>query len=109
MFSFLLILLAGHVFVDYFLQLTRFATYKRKCILVLIAHALTWAFVLSLILIFISLFSPWKFYFLFATHFIIDWLKIRFFKAALSKLHPVNVTDQLMHLVTILVVLYYAR
>lgn len=108
MFSFLLLLMAGHIFTDYFLQLTRFATHKRKNILALAAHALMWALVLSLVLIFKDHFSPWKLYFLFVTHFIIDWLKIRLFKATLSKLHPVNITDQLLHLATILVVLLYA-
>jgi hypothetical protein len=107
MFSFLLFLIGGHIFADFFLQLTALAVHKRKNILFLTAHAFIWALVLSLVLIFIGLFSPWKFYFLFVTHFLIDWFKIRLFKAILSKLHPVNVTDQLLHLITILVVLFY--
>ncbi|OPX84742.1 MAG: hypothetical protein A4E53_03799 [Pelotomaculum sp. PtaB.Bin104] len=107
MFSFLLLLL-GHIFADFFLQLTRLGAYKRKKILALTAHALIWALILSLALIITGSFSPWKLYFLFFTHFAIDWLKIRLFKATFPILNPVNVLDQLLHLATILVVLAHA-
>lgn len=104
----LFFLLAGHIFVDFFLQLTRLTIHKRTKILVLAAHAFSWAFVLSLILLLTGFFALWKLGFLFVTHFLIDWLKIRFFKASLSKLHPVNITDQLLHLLTILLALHYS-
>ncbi|MHB8985586.1 MAG: DUF3307 domain-containing protein [Eubacteriales bacterium] len=100
-------LMAGHIFADYFLQLTRLAGDKRKNILALAAHALTWASVLSLILIIAGIFLPWKFCFLFISHSLIDWLKIRLISPPLALLHPVNVTDQLLHLSTILIVLFY--
>jgi len=107
MFLILPLLVVAHIFADYFLQQTRLSIYKRKNILVLAAHAMTWAFFISLVLYVTGIFSSWNFFFLFASHFIIDWLKIRFFDATLSMLHPVNVTDQLLHFLTILVVLYY--
>lgn len=105
MLSILLLLAAGHIFTDFFLQTTRLGTYKRKNILALTAHALTWASALTMVLVYFDLFFPWKFHFLFASHFLIDWLKIKLFKASLPRLHPVNITDQLMHFATILVVL----
>jgi len=107
MFSFLFLLLIGHVFADYFLQTTRLAVYKRRNLAGLAAHAAIWASVICLVLVLKGFFSPWKFYFLFGTHFVIDWTKIRFFKTNLSKLHPVNVTDQLLHLATVLAVILY--
>jgi len=107
MFSFLLLLMTGHLFADYFLQITRLAAYKRKNILGLAAHAAIWGSTISLIILYEGYFSPWKFFFLTGTHFLIDWTKIRLFKANLGKLHPVNVTDQLLHLFTILTALLY--
>jgi len=107
MFSILLLLMTGHIFADFFLQLTRLAAYKRKKIMALAAHAFTWALVISLALILTGFFSIWKLYFLFVTHFVIDFLKIRLFTSSLSKLHPVNIADQLLHLATILAVLFY--
>lgn len=107
MFLILPLLVVAHIFADFLLQQTRFAIYKRKNILVLAAHAITWAFFISLVLIVTGIFLPWNFIFLFASHFIIDWLKIRFFDATLPILNPVNVADQLLHFLTILVVLYY--
>lgn len=106
MLSSFILLIAGHIFADYYLQLSKLGAYKRKNLLALIAHALIWAFVLSLILMFNNLFAPEKFCFLFITHFFIDWLKIRYFKASLHKINLVNVMDQLLHLGTILVVLF---
>ena|GEM_PF-6406135 len=35
--------------------------------------------------------------------------KIRFFKAVLPKLHPVNIADQLIHFATVLASLFYGR
>ncbi|MCG9969035.1 DUF3307 domain-containing protein [Pelotomaculum terephthalicicum JT] len=107
MFSILLLLMAGHVFADFFLQLTRLAVYKRKKITALAAHAFSWALVISLVLMLTGFFSIWKLFFLFATHFVIDFLKIRLFSSSLAKLHPVNITDQLLHIATILAALFY--
>lgn len=107
MFFYLFLLLSGHVFADYFLQLTSLAGNKRKNKLALAVHALTWASVLSLILNTTGIFLPWKLYFLFVSHYLIDWLKIRLFRPTLATLHPVNATDQLLHLGTILIVLFY--
>lgn len=105
MLSILILLAAGHLFTDFFLQTTRLGTYKRKNILGLTVHALTWAFALIMVLVYFELFSPWKFPFLFTSHFLIDWFKIKLFKASLPRFHPVNITDQLLHLATILVAL----
>lgn len=102
----LILLAAGHLFTDFFLQTTRLGTYKRKNILGLTAHALTWASALTMVLVYFNFFSPWKFPFLFASHFLIDWFKIHLFKASLPRFHPVNIADQLLHLATILVVLF---
>ncbi len=107
MFLILPLLVVAHIFADFFLQQTRLGIYKRKNILALAAHAITWAFSISLVLIIAGIFLPWNLFFLFVSHFIIDWLKIRFFDATLPMLHPVNVTDQFLHFLTILVVLYY--
>jgi len=107
MFSVLILLMAGHIFADFILQLTRLAAYKRKKVTALATHALSWALVISLALFFTGFFSIWKLFFLFATHFIIDFLKIRLFASSLSKLHPVNIIDQILHITTILVVLFY--
>jgi len=97
----------AHIFADFFLQLARLAIYKRKNILGLAAHAMTWAFFISLVLAFTGIFLPWKFLFLFATHFLIDLLKIHFFEVSLPMLHPVNIADQFLHFFTILAVVFY--
>jgi len=44
MYLILSLLVVAHIFSDFFLQHTRLAIYKRKNILVLAAHAITWAF-----------------------------------------------------------------
>jgi len=107
MFSFFVLLIAGHIFGDYLLQLNKLAPYKRKSLLVLGLHALSWALAISLVLYWAGFFAPWKLFFLFISHFLIDWLKIRLFQASLPKLHPVNITDQSLHLLTILVTVLY--
>lgn len=107
MIPFLFLLLTAHVFADYYLQTTHFAVYKRKHWAGLAAHAAIWASLICLVLFLKGYFLPWMFYFLFATHALIDWAKIHFFKKNLSKLHPVNVTDQLLHFGTVLVVILY--
>ena len=106
MFFSLLLMSAGHVFADFILQLNRYAYLKRRYVLALVAHSLIWAIVLSLILNVLGLFLLWKLLFLFSTHFIIDWIKIRLFPAFLPILHPVNAVDQMLHFTTILVVLF---
>lgn len=107
MFSILFLLLLGHLFADYYLQTTRIGAYKRKNLAGLAVHALTWTLVVSVILVMAGLFSPWKFYFLFLTHFFIDLAKIRLFQPRLGKFHPVNVMDQFLHLSTILATVFY--
>lgn len=107
MFLILALLLAAHIFADYYLQHTCLAAHKRKNILALAAHAVTWAFCISLVLAGAGFFSAWKFVFLLATHFIIDWFKIRLFSDKLPIFHKVNVTDQLMHFLTVLAVIFY--
>ncbi len=107
MFSFFVLLIAGHIFGDYLLQLNRLAPHKRKSLLVLGLHALSWAVVISLVLYWANLLNPWKFFFLFISHFVIDWLKIKLFRASLPRLHPVNITDQSLHMLTILVTVLY--
>ncbi|MCG8402156.1 MAG: DUF3307 domain-containing protein [Firmicutes bacterium] len=103
MFSFFVLLLAGHILADYLMQLNKFAQYKRKSLLVLGLHALIWALVISLILYWAGYFALWKFIFLFVSHYNIDRVKIKYFATSLPKWHPVNVTDQLLHILTILV------
>lgn len=107
MLSFFILLIAGHIFGDYILQLTRLAKYKRKCLFVLGLHALSWALVISLVLYLADLFALWKLIFLFSSHFLIDWLKIRLFPVSLPMLHPVNVGDQSLHLLTILLTVLF--
>jgi hypothetical protein len=107
MFLILTLLLAAHIFADYILQHTSLAEHKRENILALAAHAVTWAFCISLVLAGAGLLSVWKFFFLLATHFIIDWFKIRLFSAKLPIFHKANVTDQLMHFLTVLAVILY--
>lgn len=108
MLSFFVLLLAGHICGDYLLQLNNLARYKRKNLLVLGLHALSWAVIISLVLFWAGFFAPWKLIFLFFSHYFIDWLKIRLFPAELSKLHPVNIGDQLLHIFSISVtVLFY--
>lgn len=106
MLSFFVLLIAGHIFGDYLLQLNKLAPYKRESLLVLGLHALSWALVISLVLYWAGFFALWKLVFLFISHYIIDWLKIRLFPAALPKLHLVNVVDQSLHLATIIMTLF---
>jgi len=107
MLSFFVLLLAGHICGDYLLQLNSLAHYKRKSLLVLGLHALSWAVIISLVLYRAGFFALWKLVFLFFSHCIIDWLKIRLFPAELSKLHPVNVGDQLLHMLSISVTIIF--
>lgn len=102
MLYFFILLIAGHIFGDYILQLNRLAQYKRKSLLVLGLHALSWALVISLVLYLADFFALWKLIFLSISHFLIDGLKIRLFPVSLPMLHPVNVGDQSLHLLTIL-------
>ncbi|WP_066632784.1 DUF3307 domain-containing protein [Desulfolucanica intricata] len=102
-----LLLFCCHVLGDYYLQLNKFARYKRKNILILLGHAASWAVIISLGLFILNLFYWWKFFFLCFTHFLIDGLKIKFFRSGLSYLHPVNLVDQSLHLITIIITLTY--
>lgn len=101
------LLIAGHILGDFYLQLNKFAKYKRKSILALLCHAIIWSLLISMGLLIAHLFLWWKFILLCSSHFLIDWLKIKLFRPGLGYLHPVNIVDQLLHVLTIIITLAY--
>lgn len=94
---------AGHLLTDYVLQKTRLGIFKRKKTLGLLLHALLWTAGVSPGLFILGIFSPWKAVFLFVTHGLIDYTKMKLTGGSLTLFHPVNIIDQLLHLLTIII------
>lgn len=101
----LLAILAGHFLADYLLQQTPLGTYKRSGAAGLALHALLWAAAMTPGLYMLHSLAPWKLFFLFATHFLIDRAKSAFFPSRSGMCTTVNLTDQLLHLGTLVVVI----
>ncbi len=100
----LLITLGGHIFTEYTLQKTKLGIYKRKNFLGLLIHASLWSLAMCPGLGLLSLFAPWKVLFLFATHAMIDFIKMRVATGKLKVFHPASIMDQLLHLLTLVIV-----
>ncbi|WP_066640250.1 DUF3307 domain-containing protein [Desulfolucanica intricata] len=101
----------GHILGDVFLQMNALSKLKRKSLCALALHVVIWTGIISIILIHLKLFAYWKVFFLFTTHFLIDWLKGTFFKPSpgdLRTLTFIDVVDQFLHFITLLTVFLYS-
>lgn len=94
----------GHFLTEYVLQKTRLGVLKRKNFPGLLLHAFLWTVAVCPGLGLLGIFAPWKACFLFSTHALIDSVKIRLKPGKLQITHPVNIADQLLHLLTIVIV-----
>lgn len=99
----LLAILAGHFLADYLLQHTRLGAYKRSSAAGLALHALSWAAAMTPGLMMLQSFAPWKLFFLFASHLLIDGAKNALFLGRRGMCTPVNLADQLLHMATLAV------
>lgn len=100
----LLIMFSGHFFTEYILQKTRLGIYKRRSSWGLILHASFWALAMCPGLYLLGLFALWKALFLLATHAIIDFVKTSLTTDNLKLFHFANIIDQLLHLLTVIIV-----
>lgn len=102
-----LLIMAGHFLADYALQRTRLGAYKRQNLLGLALHALTWAALLSPGLFLCQRLDTGNFVFLFLSHLVIDFCKNRAAARWRVGYPAVNLADQLLHLWTVLMVLFW--
>lgn len=102
-FSNLWLLLLAHFIGDFPLQSQFIAMNKNKYWYIMCAHCYIWAGVVSLVLMHLGIFAPWKFVFLFIGHYIVDYIK------SSQKTIPENwwmiYPDQIFHVAQLLIVL----
>ena len=107
----LIFLAFAHLVGDFFMRNRFLDSYKQKNILILMTHCFVWGCCISIVLEYFGRLDMWKFWFLFAGHFVID-----FWKGQLDP-HPgwggedgspdisiYKVTDQFLHGLQLLVV-----
>ena len=100
-------LLFAHVVADWALQPQWLQDLKGKYAIYMAVHVVTWTGALMIPLMFSNSFAWWKFPFLFAGHWVIDWLKTKKWdpkanteKAQVGLVHA----DQSLHMVQVLIV-----
>lgn len=103
--SALIFLAIGHFFTEFTLQKTRLGLFKKSSLLGLLTHAFLWTLALSPGIFLLSSFVIWKTVFLFTSHALIDFFKMRLCNIKLKITHPVNVIDQALHFLTVAIVL----
>lgn len=96
-------LILMHLVYDFHLQGEFVGLMKAKSVFILVVHCLTWAMLLSAVLLIFSSYKPWNCGFLFLTHYFIDFWKCRMCKDE-YKLTWGMWLDQFLHLVTIIAV-----
>lgn len=85
-----LVTLGGHYFTEYTLQKTRLGILKRKSFWGLIIHTSLWTLAMCPGLWLLDLFAPWKALFLFATHTVIDAVKMSIVSSKKNYFHPTD-------------------
>lgn len=98
-------LIIAHFIGDWGLQNRWMAENKSKYIEILIAHSIIITGCICIALQYSGLFSIWKFYFLFLSHAIIDFISSNWYKK--TKKRIITSIDHLFHFITLLIVYYY--
>ena len=102
----LILLLGLHHLADVAFQPSWLIKNKQKHLFAHYEHAFVWSFVVTLGLILLGIFAPWKFFFLFFVHACID----IFFYLCLPKWYTKKYNwvwiDQALHYIQILIVFY---
>jgi len=73
----MLFLLGAHYIADFPLQSDFIARLKGKRIYILFAHAMIYATIISLVLLYLGKYTDWKFFVILLSHMLIDWWKAR--------------------------------
>lgn len=99
------IMLLVHLLYDFHIQGDFIGRLKGSNDFLLIVHCLTWALLLSVVLDVYGIYEPWKLFFLSMTHYLIDYWKSHKLDDDPRKLTTWLYIDQLLHLITILIVI----
>lgn len=94
----------GHFLTDYILQKTRLGMLKRRYFAGLLLHAALWTAAMCPGLGLLGVFAPWKACFLLVTHALVDYVKMKLKPGKLRVTHPCNIADQLLHVLTVIIV-----
>jgi len=101
----ILLLILAHLLYDFHWQGSFIAENKGKYVFILAVHALTWACLLSAVLMFYGRLLPWHLVFLAMTHFVCDGWKCQMPKD--DKHFWALYVDQAIHFATIAVVAFW--
>lgn len=99
----LLITIYGHFLTEYTLQRTKLGLCKRNHFTGLLVHALLWTMSMCPGLYLVGVLTHWKVLFLFFTHTGIDFIKMKLVTKKIKATHPINITDQLLHFLTVII------